>query len=184
MTASLLILLLANSQQNRREAVMKENSQLQFTNQSFFIGIDVHKRNWTVTIRMDQLNLKTFYSHTARGTRPERPEKPGQAPHRKHGRHDDFFSNFASEVKKIYLLLSILSLPEDRNEKGKTQRCRQDAGIHPNPHQRSDLAVRSGQIVRLLALACVQDLQGNPREDPVRIHPGLQDLPGRPETQG
>ena len=39
---------------------MKKNNHIQFRNQLFFIGIDVHKRNWTVTIRTNHLTLKTF----------------------------------------------------------------------------------------------------------------------------
>jgi len=39
---------------------MKENTKICFTNQTFFIGIDVHKRSWTVTIRTNQMELKTF----------------------------------------------------------------------------------------------------------------------------
>ena len=33
---------------------------LDFTGQNFFIGIDTHKRNWKVTIRLNHLELKTF----------------------------------------------------------------------------------------------------------------------------
>ena len=39
---------------------MKQNTKLDFTNQSFYIGIDVHKRNWSVTIRGNSMVLKTF----------------------------------------------------------------------------------------------------------------------------
>lgn len=37
-----------------------QNSQLDFTGQDFFIGLDVHKRNWTTTIRLNGMLLKTF----------------------------------------------------------------------------------------------------------------------------
>lgn len=37
-----------------------KNSALDFSNQKFFIGIDVHKKNWKVTIRSNQLQIKTF----------------------------------------------------------------------------------------------------------------------------
>ncbi len=38
----------------------KQNNKLDFTNQEFHIGIDVHKKNWSVTIRSNQMELKTF----------------------------------------------------------------------------------------------------------------------------
>ena len=37
-----------------------QNKELDFKGQSIFIGIDVHLKNWTVTIRMKDLHLKTF----------------------------------------------------------------------------------------------------------------------------
>jgi transposase len=37
-----------------------QNNQLDFKGQSFFIGIDVHKNNWSVTIRTRDLELKTL----------------------------------------------------------------------------------------------------------------------------
>lgn len=40
---------------------MKRNSNaISFENQVFFIGIDVHKRNWSVTIRNSGMCLKTY----------------------------------------------------------------------------------------------------------------------------
>ncbi len=36
------------------------NCKLKFDNQKFFIGIDVHKKSWKVTIRNNQQELKTF----------------------------------------------------------------------------------------------------------------------------
>ena len=39
---------------------MKKCNELNFKNQVFFIGIDVHSRQWTVTIRNEHLELKTF----------------------------------------------------------------------------------------------------------------------------
>ena len=37
-----------------------QNSKLDFSGQEFYIGIDVHKKNWTSTIRSNQMELKTF----------------------------------------------------------------------------------------------------------------------------
>lgn len=37
-----------------------ENNTLNFNNQLFSLGLDVHKRQWTVTIRSNKLQLKTF----------------------------------------------------------------------------------------------------------------------------
>lgn len=37
-----------------------ENSQKNFSGQKFFIGIDVHKKQWNVSIRNNHLSLKTF----------------------------------------------------------------------------------------------------------------------------
>jgi hypothetical protein len=31
-----------------------------FTNQNFYIGIDVHKKQWTSTIRLDGTYIKTY----------------------------------------------------------------------------------------------------------------------------
>lgn len=33
---------------------------LDFSNQDFYLGIDVHKRSWAVTIRSNNIVLKTF----------------------------------------------------------------------------------------------------------------------------
>jgi len=38
----------------------RENNTLNFNNQLFSLGLDVHKRQWTVTIRSNKLQLKTF----------------------------------------------------------------------------------------------------------------------------
>jgi transposase len=38
----------------------RENKSISFKNQQFYIGIDVHKKNWTATIRMNKVVLKTF----------------------------------------------------------------------------------------------------------------------------
>ncbi len=35
-------------------------STLNFNNQSFYLGLDIHKRQWTVTIRSNRMILKTF----------------------------------------------------------------------------------------------------------------------------
>ena len=40
--------------------MMNQNNKLDFTGQEFYIGIDVHKKNWAVTIRNSQMELKTF----------------------------------------------------------------------------------------------------------------------------
>jgi len=40
--------------------MMNQNSKLDFSGQEFYIGIDVHKKNWTSTIRSNQMELKTF----------------------------------------------------------------------------------------------------------------------------
>ena len=37
-----------------------ENNKIDFNNQQFFIGIDVHKKSWKVTIRSGKIVLKTF----------------------------------------------------------------------------------------------------------------------------
>ena len=37
-----------------------ENKILNFNSQQFYVGIDVHKKNWTVTIRAGGLALKTY----------------------------------------------------------------------------------------------------------------------------
>lgn len=39
---------------------MNKNKQFDFAKQQFFTGIDVHKKNWTVTIRTNNMYLKTF----------------------------------------------------------------------------------------------------------------------------
>ena len=38
----------------------RENNTLNFKSQSFYIGLDVHKKQWTVTIRSNRMQLKTF----------------------------------------------------------------------------------------------------------------------------
>ncbi len=40
--------------------VQKQNNPFSFKGKDFFIGIDVHKKYWTVTIRHNGLALKTF----------------------------------------------------------------------------------------------------------------------------
>ena len=39
---------------------MDQSTKNHFTNQQFFVGIDAHARQWTVTIRCNQMVLKTF----------------------------------------------------------------------------------------------------------------------------
>ncbi|MDP4197399.1 MAG: IS110 family transposase [Bacteroidota bacterium] len=38
----------------------KKNKKLDFSSQSFFLGIDVHKKSWNVTIRSNKMELCTF----------------------------------------------------------------------------------------------------------------------------
>jgi len=38
----------------------QQGKRLDFSKQELFIGLDVHKRSWTVTIRIENLELKTF----------------------------------------------------------------------------------------------------------------------------
>jgi transposase len=40
--------------------MQRETKKLDFSNQKVFIGIDVHKKKWVITIRMNQLELKTY----------------------------------------------------------------------------------------------------------------------------
>jgi transposase len=39
---------------------IRESKVINFQGQEFFIGIDVHKNNWRVTIRFNHMELKTF----------------------------------------------------------------------------------------------------------------------------
>jgi hypothetical protein len=56
-----LIIGIVNSHK-RKETTMRTNksSQINFKGQQFFIGVDVHKKRWTVTLRHNGLRLKTF----------------------------------------------------------------------------------------------------------------------------
>ena len=36
-----------------------ENNQIDFSNQPIFIGIDVHKKSWTVTVRATEIKMNT-----------------------------------------------------------------------------------------------------------------------------
>jgi transposase len=40
--------------------MQEKNNQLDFSNQKIFIGLDVHKKKWVVTIRMNNMELKTY----------------------------------------------------------------------------------------------------------------------------
>ena len=40
--------------------MQNKNTEVDFSNQKFFLGIDVHKKNWKITIRTNQMELKTF----------------------------------------------------------------------------------------------------------------------------
>lgn len=40
--------------------MQRQNKAISFKNQQFFVGIDVHKKQWTVTIRNNKLVLKTY----------------------------------------------------------------------------------------------------------------------------
>lgn len=42
-----------------------ENKILDFKNQQFYVGIDVHKKNWSVTIRSGGIALKTYSSNAS-----------------------------------------------------------------------------------------------------------------------
>lgn len=44
----------------KEERTMAQKTQENFKGQTFFIGLDVHKKQWTVTIRTQGLALKTF----------------------------------------------------------------------------------------------------------------------------
>jgi len=46
---------------------MRENKRTDFRNQDFHIGIDVHKKNWVVTIRNNQMELRTFSMNPSPG---------------------------------------------------------------------------------------------------------------------
>ncbi len=37
-----------------------QNNILDFKNQRFYLGLDVHKKQWTVTIRTNKMELKTM----------------------------------------------------------------------------------------------------------------------------
>lgn len=37
-----------------------QNKKIDFSNQRIFVGLDVHKKNWVVTIRMNNMELKTY----------------------------------------------------------------------------------------------------------------------------
>lgn len=39
---------------------MKQGTQLDFSGQKIFVGIDVHKKSWAVCLRSEQMELKTF----------------------------------------------------------------------------------------------------------------------------
>ncbi|MDB5151643.1 MAG: Transposase family protein [Mucilaginibacter sp.] len=39
---------------------MKQGTQLDFSGQTIFVGMDVHKKSWKVCIRSEQMELKTF----------------------------------------------------------------------------------------------------------------------------
>jgi transposase len=40
--------------------MQQENKRLDFNNQRFYVGIDTHKRQWTVSIRSNKMELKTY----------------------------------------------------------------------------------------------------------------------------
>jgi hypothetical protein len=51
---------------------------IDYTNQDFFLGIDVHEKSWKVTVRTKGMQLKTFSMDPS----PEQVEGP-EAPHLK-----------------------------------------------------------------------------------------------------
>ena len=40
--------------------MQKQNKELDFGNQIIFVGIDVHKKSWTITINISGQQIKTF----------------------------------------------------------------------------------------------------------------------------
>lgn len=40
--------------------MQNKNTEVDFSNQKFFVGLDVHKKSWKITIRTNQMELKTF----------------------------------------------------------------------------------------------------------------------------
>jgi transposase len=40
--------------------MQNKNTEVDFSNQRFYIGLDVHKKSWKITIRTNQMELKTF----------------------------------------------------------------------------------------------------------------------------
>jgi len=40
--------------------MQNKNTEVNFSNQRFFIGLDVHKKSWKITLRTNQMELKTF----------------------------------------------------------------------------------------------------------------------------
>ena len=47
--------------------MQQQDNKLDFTNQKIFIGLDVHKNKWVVTIRMNHIELKTFSMEASAG---------------------------------------------------------------------------------------------------------------------
>lgn len=39
---------------------MQQINQKEFKDQEFYIGMDVHKKNWVITLRNNNMELKTF----------------------------------------------------------------------------------------------------------------------------
>jgi transposase len=40
--------------------MLSKNQELNFSGENVYVGIDVHKKSWKVTIQMDELVYKTF----------------------------------------------------------------------------------------------------------------------------
>jgi len=54
-SGSLLII-----KEKTKEGTVMDNQSIDYTNQDFFLGIDVHKKSWKVTVRTQNMELKTF----------------------------------------------------------------------------------------------------------------------------
>ena len=55
------------TQHNKRRLTMK-NTKVDFSNQTLYIGLDIHKKRWTVSIYSEHIELKTF-------NQPPEPDK-------------------------------------------------------------------------------------------------------------
>ena len=44
----------------QKEAIMEQRTKLDFSGQDFYVGLDIHKKNWTVSIFSKDFEHKTF----------------------------------------------------------------------------------------------------------------------------